>query len=1342
MKKRLARLISVLCLLNSALAFASPDIRFQQVTREQGLSQSFVLSVTQDQTGFMWFGTQSGLNRFDGHEVRVFNRENSGLGDNLIRTLLTDSKGRVWVGTDNGGVALYQPTTESFLVFDSTNSELPIDRMRTLYEDRSGRILVGTDGAGVWYYDEITRRFASYVAFPDPSSQAIWALAESTSGSLLIGTGRGLFEKKSDSAVLRYDHASEGESLKGAHIRTLLTQSDGTVWVGTESLGVLRLDEQGSSQRFLSSEAKSGGQVFDLLEGREGDIWVATSVGLKRILRGEVVTYRNNPAESFSISSDMVLDLHRDNSGVIWLATYGGVNFWAPQIYIAEHWLARAGDDSELSSNSVTSFAETADGSAWIGTLGGGLIRRQLDGSLDYYHPDSSPSFPTNDVMSMFVDSKDQLWVGTRAAGLFLFDPRAGVTRHFSRTSPGPVQLNSNAITDIGESRFGQLLVTTYGGGFSQIQLDDFTVEHIAASAGQSELPSNRIMTVVEDSHGGLWLGTDGAGLVHYDRYRREFNRYGDGRGGFYGDLVLTIREDSAGTLWIGTMTHGLYKLSGGQRDPDEFTFENLSVADGLASDSVYSIEIDDLDGVWLSSNAGITHIDSTTGRPHSLGLRNGLQDLEFNAGASLKFRDGDLLFGGVNGANLISPEAVQYNRQPPPVVVTAISRQGAEVPVSIAADQGVELSHRDYFLEFKFSALDYADSDNHRFRYRLLGLQDEWVISNTRRYVSYNNLLPGEYTFEVQAVNSDGIWSTEPAKVSVKVLPAPWLSSWAYFLYGLCALMLLLAGYRMLINRREHFAETQRINERLTQEIQTRRETEAQILLEREKTQRYIDVAEVMLVDLDAEGTILNANKKAMSLLGNDDDGLIGTKLLEFVNVSQRHNLRQKILAVFDAEDSGEHFECQLQDAGGVIHTVIWRFAPLSESDGHANLILASGTDITELRQLERAVRFKEKFSALGTLSAGIAHDFNNILTAITGYNDLALELVEPHSDTGGFLRKVEQASRRAAELVARILSVTRLDEGQLTTLDLVTSTKDAVKLLRGGLPGTVKLVEHYPDDPLRIEAAQSQIQQLIMNLTSNAINALDGDAGRIDVLIEQKHFKTSELPKGANLASGDFALLHVKDTGPGMPEAMRQKIFDPFYSTIELGEKDRMGAGLGLSIVHGIVLNHKGHIEVESHLGMGTSFTVYFPVSQAEFDDKVVPLPVKRTRSHRIMLVDDEEWIVDVTSRLLSSLGYEVEAFLHPLEALERFKSGSSEFSLVLTDQNMPHMKGAELIMAVRKIRSDIPIVMMSGNVSPLPEDDSIQFMAKPFRLGDLKEVLSAFGLEAATDAGSNKR
>ena len=283
--------------------------------------------------------------------------------------------------------------------------------------------------------------------------------------------------------------------------------------------------------------------------------------------------------------------------------------------------------------------------------------------------------------------------------------------------------------------------------------------------------------------------------------------------------------------------------------------------------------------------------------------------------------------------------------------------------------------------------------------------------------------------------------------------------------------------AYRVNRTKQQYVNQVQLVNEKLSQEVVERIRTEQEMRHELERSQRYIDVAEVMLVALDVEGVILNVNEKTSSLLGSPEDYLVGSNLLDFVTIKDRNDLREKVLAVFDAEDNGEHFECQVKDGDDALHTVIWRFSPLSEAGGHARLLLASGTDITELRQLERAFRFKEKLSALGTLSAGIAHDFNNILTAITGYNDLALDKVGKGTEVESFLRKVEQASNRATDLVARILSVTQVDEDRMAAVDVVATIKESVKLLHGTLPSKIEIVESYPRQEIVVQADAAQL-------------------------------------------------------------------------------------------------------------------------------------------------------------------------------------------------------------------------------------------------------------------------
>jgi len=1336
-----AFVLGLCCAVCSIAAIASQtDIRFNHLSRQHGLSQSFILSVAQDKNGFMWFGSQGGLNRFDGYEVKVFTRDESqgSVPGNTIRALLSDSKGRLWVGTDNGGFAQYLFETETFTTYNTENSSLLTNRIRALHEDAHGQIWVGTDDGGLWRFDPILKEF--FFATSKLSDESIVAIASGNDGELWVATRSGLFELSSDLGLIpALSGQKAADKISGLHIRAVLQEPDGTLWIGTQSEGAFRIAADGTFEQFVvgavESESISGMQVVRFLRDDRGDIWLATSGGLDHATDEGFVSHRSDPTNSRSLSNDIVVDLFQDQGGVIWIATFGGLNYWSRSEYLAEHVSANKRLANSLSSPAVTAISESSDGTVWVGTFRGGLNEILTDGTIRHHRFDrnDSTSIPEDSVMSLYVDSKDRLWVGTRSAGLAIFDSEQGLVKLFDQTSENPFRLSSNAITSITESEYGEMLVGTYGGGLNRVDLVSLEVTSIQASRGEGVLRSNRIMMVFEDSTGHIWLGTDGAGLAYYDRYREKFIHFhNDEVSGFKASFVMAVEEDSEGNLYFGTQNSGLFRLGSESQTVDHFRFDAITEQDGLSSNIVYDVLVDDFDKVWLSSNAGLNRYDPVSGTVSYLGLSNALQDLEFNSGAAHKLVNGDLLFGGINGFNRIDPARVETNSHVPPVAITSVAKQGVQFSPALLGDNGIELSHQDYVLEFRFAGMDFTNAAMNKYRYRLIGLDESWIEAGTRRYASYTNLNQGRYLFEVIASNSDGVWGVTPARLAVNVAPAPWYSWWAYLGYAMGVCLLMLLTYRARRIRLEHVAEVQSINLRLRREVDVRKEKEALVNIEREKNQRYLDVAEVALVALDVEGTVLHVNEKADGTFNNDVDPTVGRNLLDFVSVQQRNALRQKILSVFDGEDSGGHLECEMSAANSKPRTMIWRFAPLTETGGHANMILASGTDITELRHLEKSVRLREKLSVLGMLSSGIAHDFNNILTAITGYSTLALERVRGQGEVEDFIRHIESATERATELVARIRSVSQLDEVQFEPVDMTTLVHDVVSLMRGSLPTDISIEESYPEQPIVVNGDSAQIHQLVVNLGTNAINAMHSKGGVLRFVLSSRDIDQENIPKESNLSAGQHITLDVTDTGKGIPEVIKNRIFDPFYSSGGYGTEDRSGAGLGLSVVHGIVLAHSGYIEVDSVVGSGTQFRIYLPEGQAVSDSVVVQLRQPTLNKWRVMLVDDEEWVVDITSRLLTSLGHDVQAFTHPAEALEQFKATPDAYKVVITDQNMPHIKGTELVEQLRQIKSEIKVILMSGNVSPLRDTDiNTRFMAKPFKFDNLKTLLAALGI-----------
>ncbi len=344
------------------------------------------------------------------------------------------------------------------------------------------------------------------------------------------------------------------------------------------------------------------------------------------------------------------------------------------------------------------------------------------------------------------------------------------------------------------------------------------------------------------------------------------------------------------------------------------------------------------------------------------------------------------------------------------------------------------------------------------------------------------------------------------------------------------------------------------------------------------------------------------------------------------------------------------------------------------------------------------------QKMEAIGTLTGGIAHDFNNILTPIIGYAEMALEEVPLDSIYRGHLKEILNAGDRAKNLVKQILTFSSRAEQEKKPVLLEPIIREALKLLRSSIPTTIKIQESIdPDCRASILADPTQIHQIIMNLCTNAYHAMREHGGVLAVSLAEVEFDQDDQVRSLDLQPGRYLRLEISDTGPGIEPALQERIFDPYFTTKAKDE----GTGLGLSLVHGIVKAHNGHITLYSEMGRGTTFHVYLPeIIPSFFEEDVLEEEIVGG-SERILLVDDEETIVLMQKRILESLGYKVTAFLSSVETLESFKEAPGNFDLVMTDMTMPEMTGAELAVKLLDIRPDIPIILCSGFSDKINKD-----------------------------------
>jgi PAS domain S-box-containing protein len=416
----------------------------------------------------------------------------------------------------------------------------------------------------------------------------------------------------------------------------------------------------------------------------------------------------------------------------------------------------------------------------------------------------------------------------------------------------------------------------------------------------------------------------------------------------------------------------------------------------------------------------------------------------------------------------------------------------------------------------------------------------------------------------------------------------------------------------------------------------------------------------------------------------------------------------------------------------------------PIFSTNGRCTNLVGTVHDVTarihaesERTKLQTQLHQAQRMQALGTLAGGIAHDFNSILAAIVGNTTLALQDVQPGSQARDHLTEVEKASRRAVELVRQILTFSRSTPPVYKIMDPRTVTAEALKMLRATLPKKICIETHVAPDTPRINADATQFHQVIMNLTTNAAHAFNNASGVIEVSLNRAISDQLVGKAASQLAPGTYLRLRVMDRGSGMEAATLKQVFDPFFTTRAPGE----GTGLGLSVVHGIVENHHGAIDIESKFGFGTTATVYLPASEGSVAASQSSRSI-RGGGERILYVDDEEPLVVLMDRALTRMGYRVSGYVDPVAALEEFRKQPFEFDVVITDLAMPGLPGPKLATELRKIRSDVPIIMTSGYIRQQDREvaEQLQINQLVYKSNTIEQLGEVLAAEIAIINGRN--
>ena len=857
------RQLLVCLVLLTTSSIAQTSINFERISTDHGLSQSDINCIYQDEIGYMWFGTHDGLNKFDGYDFTVYNpdKKRSGtINSNLIFDIEGDYDGNLWIGTTGSGLNFFDKKTGKFTQYrysEDDNNSLSNDHITTLFRDSKKRLWIGTnEGLNMLDLskDRDSIKFNRYNPEQDPfvtgwDGNAIYTIFEDSQERIWIGGHDGLYIMLRDrNGDFYFRLINEDIGLPTLNVRTIVEDKFGRLYIGTNE-GLFTLSYNGITT-----------EIFPLLEGYYNDlittaddrIWAATASGLlylKNTSRDDlpilVERFEYDPRNSKSLSKNIVKSLYIDKTGILWVGTNGGgLNKFDPDQKQFRH-IRKTQDPNSLSYDKIRSMFEDSNGTLWIGTEGGGL--NMLPSGTNSY--DDFKNFlaitKAFTITEIETGNARKLLIGAENfPGLYQLDISGG----------GPIEEKDFvAVPEINRSVFALLAdsnrnvwIGTYGGGVYRWLYNPSSKTYskdvlFYDEANPKGISSNIIRSMIEDSHGNIWLAT-GDGLCKIStseiaKKNPKFDKYKNVPGdetSISHNYILSIYESNDQQLWVGTFGGGLDKFIP-ETDTDPSGFINYSEGDGLPNNVIKGILEDEQGNLWVSTNKGLSKFNPENETFKNYDSNDGLQDNEFQELACLKRKDGEMLFGGINGFNSFYPEAITDNTYGAQTVITNFSVFNEQVEIgeqlngrvilesSLDLTKTIKLKHWENNFSFEFAALHFAAPKKNKYAYKLQGFDEDWIYTNAdKRFATYTNLSPGDYSLMVKASNNDGVWDATPSILKISVVPPFWKTPWAYLVYALFALLLLWAyrRYTIIGTTEKHQLELDQLNKEKTEEL------------------------------------------------------------------------------------------------------------------------------------------------------------------------------------------------------------------------------------------------------------------------------------------------------------------------------------------------------------------------------------------------------------------------------------------------------------------------------------------------------------------------------------------
>jgi len=821
MRKIISFILYLHCILqlSAATPARSNQVRFNHLTVQDGLSNSTVFSIVQDNAGFMWFATLDGLNRFDGVNFRIYRPvkgDTTSVADLGIKNLYSDKNGRLWIALAGGKLDRYDPQNDCFIHYRlavTKTADGEAGGYISFTEDSAGKFWAASSGGWLFGYDDIHDRFFLRGIYKESGQDGEVfhpiCLYPDKNNNIWIGSRDGsLFKYAAGENKIKYIRkiTGENENTEDA-LQSITADAKGCLWIATEESGLFVYDTSRNSITTYRNEpgnpnCPAGNKLYCIFTDSRNNIWLGflqNGLGLFEQKKKRFYNYPHIPEIPWSLSDDVVLCFFEDSGGCIWIGTYyGGVNRIDLRRQSFEHWGDDRLDTSGFGSHSVLAICADHTEILWIGTDGGGLFRRPA-GKSEFENVFGKPGeLSSQCVTALLEDLAGNIWIGTDIGDIFIYKRNQNRLVRFDRISR-----DCDGILTFFQDSFGYIWIGTVQGGlfcyFPQ-KKELLCYRHDKNKAGG--ISGNFIYSVFEDRQGTIWVGTRKAGINRFDRSDESFTCF-DAVAGVNNTLsdntIFFFYEDRQENLWMGTWGGGLNRFNRQDSSSIHFTTQN-----GLPGNIIYSGIPDKNGNLWLSTNRGLAKFNLNTFACKKYDHSDGLLNFEFNQGAYFQGADGCCYFGGSKGITVFNPDSVTENTHIPPIVLTSFKVFDKPFPLKSSLDmtEKITLSYRQNFFTFEFAALDYSAPERNEYAYMLEGVDKNWIKAGNRKMAGYTDIAPGNYIFRVKGCNNDGAWNEQGKSTELVITPPYWQTWWFRGIVLFSITLFLYALYRYRLNK------------------------------------------------------------------------------------------------------------------------------------------------------------------------------------------------------------------------------------------------------------------------------------------------------------------------------------------------------------------------------------------------------------------------------------------------------------------------------------------------------------------------------------------------------------